>query len=397
MARIAALCLALIVGTLSFSFADGFKDFLKEQQTEFSRTQGDFDSYREDTEQSYRAYRKVVLEEYAKFREQISQYWESAEIGDRKKWVEYSKDLQTRKIVDFEKKVIEIDIIVPEKRKNLDEKINAILTDLLLEDKRTAIKRDPLLGNIEKRIKKDTKKATPDKIEKTPILTTVITGTPTPTKGQVKQAVMELRNNETIDTRSSKVKNKEVVSLKIPLPSDLPVKKANEIKPDVTYYASKRGIDDALVFAVIHTESAFNPMARSPVPAYGLMQIVPQSAGLDATKLVFGRQVLLSPTYLYNSKNNINMGTTYLYILFYKYLKNIEDPKSRLYCSIAAYNTGAGNVARAFVGSANIGKAVRVINRKSPEAVYKRLMRKLPYSETKQYLSKVSKRLEIYR
>ncbi len=397
MARIAAFCLVLLAGTISLSFADDFNDFLKEQQTEFSSTQGDFDNYRKDTEQKYRAYRKVVLEEYARFREQLSQYWETPEIGGRKKWIEYSKDFQTRKIIDFEKKVIEIDIIVPHKRKSLDEKINTILTDLLLEDKQTAIKRDTLFGNIQKRIKKDSIAATSGKIEKTPILTTAVTGTPNPTQGQVKQAVRDLRNKEIIDTRPSKVKDKEVVALKIPLPTGFTGKKANEYKPDVTHYANKRGIDDALVFAVIHTESAFNPMARSPVPAYGLMQIVPQSAGLDATELVFGRQVLLSPTYLYDSKNNINMGTTYLYILFYRYLKNIEDPKSRLYCSIAAYNTGAGNVARAFVGTANIGKAVRVINRMSPGAVYDRLIEKLPYSETKHYLKKVSKRLEIYR
>jgi len=67
-------------------------------------------------------------------------------------------------------------------------------------------------------------------------------------------------------------------------------------------------------------------MAKSSVPAYGLMQIVPQSAGLDATEFVYGKPVLLSPSYLYNDKNNVNIGTAYLHILNYRYLKKIKNP-----------------------------------------------------------------------
>ena len=83
------------------------------------------------------------------------------------------------------------------------------------------------------------------------------------------------------------------------------------------------------------------------MPAYGLMQIVPESAGKDATQQLFGQPKLLAPSYLYNSDNNIQVGTTYLNILYYRYLRKIENPTSRLYCTIAAYNTGAGNVAKA--------------------------------------------------
>jgi membrane-bound lytic murein transglycosylase C len=63
-----------------------------------------------------------------------------------------------------------------------------------------------------------------------------------------------------------------------------------------------------------------------------------------------------------------------------------------LYCAICAYNTGAGNVAKVFVGSTNINKASSLINKMSPNEVYRNLLTKLPYLETRKYLKKVNDR-----
>jgi membrane-bound lytic murein transglycosylase C len=90
------------------------------------------------------------------------------------------------------------------------------------------------------------------------------------------------------------------------------------------------------------------------------------------------------------------MGSAYLHILYYSYLKDIKNPTSRLYCTIAAYNTGAGNVARAFVGSTNRYRAAQTINRLTPQEVYTRLLSKLRYEEPKRYLVKVNKRMKMY-
>jgi len=103
------------------------------------------------------------------------------------------------------------------------------------------------------------------------------------------------------------------------------------------------------------------------------------------------------PSYLYNPNNNVEIGSAYFHILYYSYLKDIKNPTSRLYCSIAAYNTGAGNVAKAFVGNYNISAAANVINRMSPDDVYRTLKRNLPYDETKRYLDKVLDKIEIYK
>jgi membrane-bound lytic murein transglycosylase C len=144
------------------------------------------------------------------------------------------------------------------------------------------------------------------------------------------------------------------------------------------------------------SDSSFNPMARCYIPAFGLMQIVPRSAGIDAYKYLYKKKKLVSSSYLYSANNNIEMGSAYLHILYFRYLKKIKDPQSRLYCAITAYNTGAGNVAKAFIGNTNIGRAAKTINKKSSDEVYKTLMRKLPYNETKKYLKKVTNRVSVY-
>ena len=95
-----------------------------------------------------------------------------------------------------------------------------------------------------------------------------------------------------------------------------------------------------------YTESSFNPVAVSPIPAY--TQIVPGSAGRDVTKMHFGKEQPLSPEYLFTADKNIEVGIAIPNILDKRYLVKIKDPLSRKYCTIAAYNTGAGNVAKAF-------------------------------------------------
>ncbi len=144
-----------------------------------------------------------------------------------------------------------------------------------------------------------------------------------------------------------------------------------------------------LIYAIMEAESSFNPYAVSHVPAYGLMQIVPTTAGRDCHQFLYGRPGTPTREYLFVPENNIRMGTAYLHILDTRYLKMVQNRRSREYCVIAGYNTGSGNVLRAFHRDRR--QAVARINAASPQEVYEGLVRNLPYQETRNYLPKVVK------
>ncbi len=191
---------------------------------------------------------------------------------------------------------------------------------------------------------------------------------------------------------------KKMVSYKVKLPNNSLAKRAHQYQSLATQESSKWSIAPSLVMAIMHTESAFRPEAKSHVPAFGLMQVVPTSAGRDVNKRIHNIDAPMKEADLYQPDFNVETGTAYLHILNSKYLKNIKNEQSRLYCMIAAYNTGAGNVARAFNDnrSTNIREAVDKINRMTSEQVYAQLIDRLPYDETKNYLKKVSSRMDLY-
>lgn len=192
---------------------------------------------------------------------------------------------------------------------------------------------------------------------------------------------------------------KKIISYKISLPNNSLAKRAQQYQPMALQESEKFSVNPALVMAIMHSESAFRPEAKSHVPAFGLMQIVPTTAGHDVNLQVRNIDAPMREAELYQPPVNVETGTAYLHILDSKYLKNIKDEQSRLYCTIAAYNTGAGNVARAFNPdrSTNIRKAATTINQLTPQQVYQQLMTNLPYEETKNYLKKVSARIALYQ
>jgi membrane-bound lytic murein transglycosylase C len=188
----------------------------------------------------------------------------------------------------------------------------------------------------------------------------------------------------------------EIVKVKVRLPAASVLDRTRTYLPAVQKYSKEFKLQMPLVLAIIETESAFNPMAQSHIPAFGLMQIVPHTAGLDVQRLIYNRDQQPSSKALFNPTKNIQHGCAYLHILYYKYLKNIKNPQSRLYCTIAAYNTGAGNVAKAFIGNTNINKAAATINSKSPTDVYAHLRSNLTHKEARDYVKKVTFSINKY-
>ena len=104
---------------------------------------------------------------------------------------------------------------------------------------------------------------------------------------------------------------------------------------DIRAAARHNALDPAWVAAEIRAESTFNPNARSPANARGLMQLLPTTAAAVARRTGLPYNGADS---LYNPAINIPLGTAYL--------RQMEDKYGVTYQAIAAYNAGPAPTAR---------------------------------------------------
>lgn len=101
----------------------------------------------------------------------------------------------------------------------------------------------------------------------------------------------------------------------------------NAYRDEVARAASEFGVEEAIVRAIMHAESAFNPNALSRAGAQGLMQLMP------ATAARFGVVNAFDP------EQNIRGGVKYLAWLLKRY-------NGDLTLAAAGYNAGEGAVQR---------------------------------------------------
>lgn len=157
-------------------------------------------------------------------------------------------------------------------------------------------------------------------------------------------------------------------------------------RPTVEKYAERYGLDPGLVYAIIYTESSFNPTLISSRSAHGLMQVVPSTAGGEVHAW-FGRSGIPDAEVLLHPETNIRYGTAYFHLLLTRHLKAIVDPLSREYCAIASYNSGSWGMLKAF--GATEAEAFAAINAMTPDEVRAHLLQKLPSRETRSFVRKV--------
>jgi len=99
--------------------------------------------------------------------------------------------------------------------------------------------------------------------------------------------------------------------------------------------SARNQLDTAWVAAEIRAESVFNPRARSPANARGLMQVLPDTGAGVARRLGMpwsGAESLFDPA------TNVRIGTAYL--------REMKDKYTLPYVAIAAYNAGPTPTAR---------------------------------------------------
>ena len=334
------------------------------------------------------------------YRSRLRAYWPDAEVSGKTRVILYSDDLQQKRAIDF--KANEIHITMPSifngktlNYRAMQVNLKQTIKELLSTDLQTAINNDPINKHMEEMAGI---RYAPElgAMGRDLILGELFRNEQPSAKNIVHMAVKL--------SKSAYIRYPAVASIGplnlafafndrttyiVSLPEKRIRKKAVRYKSFIYDYAQKYSLPPSLVFAIVHAESHFNPLARSQAPAFGLMQIMPHTAGKDASSLIYKKQKILSPSFLYNPKKNVQVGAVYFHILYYRYLKGITDSKTRLYCAIAAYNAGTGSVMKTLTGQSTINKAVSSINRMSANHVLRKLIRKMPTAENREYLNKV--------
>jgi len=342
---------------------------------------------------------RQAREEWEKLRAAVEQKWNDFLYSTQKEWVEYDKNKETRSRVNFKEGEIEISALV------------AVHEESVSKSKPEAegyVSSEKLLDSVNPEERKEIKTQAEKKIEQQ---LKKIFSTDNPVQQEILEDQVVNKEQQVITTRNiadyikkeipPKVKlDKEIITssdgerrlkytVKIKMvPRHLEIR-AGKFKNQVKEYADKYKLDPALIFAIIHTESYFNPLAKSPTPAYGLMQLVPRFAAMEAYDYLHGEKKILSPDYLYNPDHNIRLGATYLYLLNNKYFGKVTNPANRQSLSIAAYNCGPSRMNQTVVDIYDVN------NMKNGELG--KLIRKAVPVETRKYILNVHQRMQMYR
>ncbi|MCI5072724.1 transglycosylase SLT domain-containing protein [bacterium] len=147
-----------------------------------------------------------------------------------------------------------------------------------------------------------------------------------------------------------------------------------QYQQEIKTTAEKLKLSNELVLAIIKQESAFNPKAKSPAGAYGLMQLMPNTAkqffGLLEDKKTFNE------AFLYEPKTNIKLGKLYLQ-------KLTQDHNDNLVYITSNYNAGAN--------------PLKIWRRRWESLDEDLFIEMIPYKETRHYVKLVLRNYYFYR
>jgi membrane-bound lytic murein transglycosylase C len=374
-----------------------------------SQPQSEFEAYMAQQQRGaaavkdeFETYKQQLLKAFDDYKRQSGAIWgkKHTVMPQANNWVSYHNNLGQRSVVDFEQGTITVEIAVP-----AQQNISA------------AEAQQRLQNTILKTLNQGTDPRSMIEISQQPVAVSsgpaVLDGMVANTNGSEanKQDYTALASAGAMQATTENIRGEDgtkrvVYRTELKMVPDHIRKRASQFLNDVNAQSQRQSLPPSLIFAVMETESYFNPAAKSSAPAFGLMQLVPTSGAREAYRYVYNQDRVVNDTYLYEPKNNIELGTAYLNRLYYLHLADIQNPHSRMWCAIAGYNTGPSNVLRAFGGKYSKAQhgnydnwkksAIAQINRMSADDVYMHLRGNLPYVETRDYVKKVGERMGKY-
>ena len=365
---------------LSFDSADSVKQLSKQ-----IKEADDLDDVKAIAKQAkvtrdlVRADIKAIKALYAELDQKVNKKWGkgNSELPEKKKYVKYTNDYQARTIVDFDKGTVRVETLTT--NSPLDTLKQAVTTTLLT----TA---DPTKTDIFSSDAPDT--------EGVPFLYPQVMdhdGKLVQYRWRAERYSNYLVSNK---LKKSSSNGKTVYAVEFNLVAQHEHLRQEKYSQYVIAAAKRYNLSPALIYGIIETESSFNPYAVSPANAYGLMQVVPATAGRDVYNLVKKKSGEPSKEVLFSPENNIDIGSAYLHILQTRYLVKVSNKVSQEYSMISAYNGGTGNVLKTFDNDRT--RAMNKINQTSTNNVYKKLRYDHPRTESRNYLEKVTKAKKKY-
>jgi membrane-bound lytic murein transglycosylase C len=368
----------LIVLAIIYSFlfsSIGYSEEREKELNEWEKLKGDAEEiWRKNVmgiERQWDEIEEQQRRELQELKRRIDLLWgEAGGISTKKNWIDYNENFSVRSNIDFKNGTIEIDALVPLNVSNPYERGKQKISDKMVTSfMAKGIEQRGILTNqlktskglyvTNKNLKNYIQSDIFPKIDKVP---TSIIG----------------------NDGNTRLRFGAQFSL---VPGHLRIR-AEKYRNTVQANANRFSLEPQLIMAVIHTESYFNPFARSHAGAYGLMQVIPRYAGREAYQFVFREDRIITPQYLYQPTNNIDLGSAYLYLLYNKHFADIQGGDKRLYLTICGYNWGPTAIRQKIIQRHQVSFM-------SSEKLYRLLRYRTP-KETSDYLKRVTERSHLY-
>ncbi|MGD8503987.1 MAG: murein transglycosylase domain-containing protein [Syntrophobacterales bacterium] len=374
MNKLMGMCLtAIFVFTVTAALGQKgeYDSSRKRQQEQWEAFTKEGDDLLLEAEQQWQQMLREQQEAWERMVAEINRIWLDSLTTTKKEWVDYSDQYATRSYVNFERGDMVLATMIKTSETRIaelgKERLKRQLAKILSSNNQAG--RSILAGQIADNKGQTVTKQTLDRYLNREVFPR-LQRDPQPLVG--KDGVPRYK-----------------ISVPLKLIPDHTLVRARPYIPEVSRQAQRFRLRPELVMAVIHTESYFDPLARSHVPAYGLMQLVPIYGAREAYKFVHGEDRVLPANYLYQPTNNIELGTAYLNLLIYKHFASEANPLKNLYLSVCGYNWGPTAIHR---------KIIRryPTSNMSPEQLYQVLRQRTP-QETRDYLQRVTQRMGMYQ
>jgi len=376
--------------------------------------QQQYSAQRAAMEMQWKQREQAIAARWQQMKREIEQKWDRARQSNEKEWVDYSPAYEARSTVDFEKGVIEITVLVPigeidSSHTDADAVLLAmkeaqaeagasgaprLVTAAATDPASVMIARAALPAAWAKIVRQFEQVFSKEAASGRPVLANQVvakSGAPVATQAAKSFVESEVIPNAVVEDKPMQAQDgvtRAQVTAKVPLASDHLRQRAQLYKDDVAAHAKRHGLDPRLLFAIIHTESYFNPLAQTPAPSYGLMLLVPRGPARDAYNYLYKSDIVLDDNYLQDPAHNVELGAAYLHLLRRQLVPNMEEGDKKNFLVACAYTWGMDKTRD------QILKQVRVQDLTSTQ-VFTLLTQKTP-ENTRAYLNRVKDRITMY-